>query len=73
MQPMACTSLMGITASRYLDMGAGAGVGVMIVINAVVINGATAGNVQLQWAQNTAEVSNTKVLANSCICAVKLV
>ena len=34
---------------------------------AVIIVGATAGTVQLQWAQRAAEVSDTKVLANSCI------
>lgn len=29
------------------------------------VGGANAGNLQLQWAQNTADVSDTKVLANS--------
>ena len=38
----------------------------------VIINGSTAGNVQFQWAQNTAEESDTKVLKNSCILAWKL-
>lgn len=42
------------------------------IIRGVIINGATAGNLQLQWAQSAAEVSNTKVLANSCIIAHKL-
>lgn len=36
------------------------------------IGGAAAGVVQLRWAQGTAEVSDTKVLANSHIIAVKL-
>jgi len=36
-------------------------------------NGATAGNLQFQWAQNTATVSDTKVLANSCIIAHRIV
>ena len=34
-------------------------------IRGLVVNGATAGNVQLQWAQDTAEVSNTSVLLQS--------
>jgi len=36
------------------------------------IGGVNAGNVQLQWAQETANVSDTKVLANSCIIAHRL-
>ena len=36
------------------------------------VGGATAGNVQFQWAQNTADASDTKVLANSSIIAHKL-
>lgn len=38
----------------------------------VITNGANAGNFQIQWAQNTAEVSDTKVRTNSCIIAHKL-
>lgn len=38
----------------------------------IVINGANAGNVVVQWAQNTAEVSDTKVLANSVIIARRI-
>jgi hypothetical protein len=48
------------------------GATLLVVMRAIVINGATAGNVQLQWAQNTKEASDTKVLANSCIIAHKL-
>ena len=43
-----------------------------VAVNRRYIGGANAGNVQFQWAQNTAEVSNTKVLANSYIIAHKL-
>ena len=39
---------------------------------AIVKNGATAGNLNLQWAQNTATVEDTKVLANSCLIAHKI-
>jgi hypothetical protein len=34
--------------------------------------GDTAGNVQLQWAQNTSNATDTKVLKNSCVIATKL-
>uniref|UniRef100_A0A6M3IYH6 Uncharacterized protein n=1 Tax=viral metagenome TaxID=1070528 RepID=A0A6M3IYH6_9ZZZZ len=41
-------------------------------LKAIVVNGANAGNVQFQWAQQTATVQNTTVKANSCIIAHKL-
>lgn len=43
-----------------------------IVCHGIIMVSTTAGNVVLQWAQNTAEVSNTVVEANSCIIATKL-
>ncbi|MBI4496319.1 MAG: hypothetical protein HY689_00235 [Chloroflexi bacterium] len=39
----------------------------LMVLEGLVINGANAGNLQLQWAQNTAHASDTKVLANSVL------
>jgi hypothetical protein len=42
------------------------------IVKLLVINGATAGNIQLQWAQNTATAENTKMLTNSCLIAHKL-
>ena len=42
------------------------------VIEGIVINGATPGNVQLQWAQNTAEATDTTVKAGSCLIAHRL-
>jgi len=39
---------------------------------AIVINGANAGNINFQWAQNTATVEDTIVLLNSCLIANKL-
>ena len=44
----------------------------MLWLKAIYVGGANAGNIQLQWAQNTAEVSDTKVLANSYLIAHKL-
>jgi hypothetical protein len=42
------------------------------ILRGVIINGANAGNLQLQWAQNTADASDTKVFANSCLLATRL-
>ena len=38
-------------------------------LSGIVINGGTAGNLQLQWAQQTATAVNTKVLTNSYLTA----
>lgn len=43
------------------------------VLHGIVICGATAGNLQFQWAQNTANASDTKVLTNSYLIATQLV
>jgi len=48
---------------------AGATGGRVVVL---IINGATAGNVNFQWAQNTATVENNTILANSCMVAHKI-
>ena len=37
-----------------------------------IMNGSTTGNLQLRWAQNVQEASDSKVLANSCLFAIKL-
>lgn len=44
-----------------------------LVIDIVVVNGTTAGNVQLQWAQHVADAGDTIVYANSSIIATQLV
>ncbi|MBA7541425.1 hypothetical protein ES705_33738 [subsurface metagenome] len=41
-------------------------------IIALVINGANAGNLNFQWAQDTAVAEDTKVLENSCLIAHRL-
>ncbi len=38
----------------------------------ILVNGATAGNLQLQWAQWVADSSDTKILTNSCIIATRI-
>ena len=42
-----------------------------IRVRGTVVNGATAGSVQLQWAQNTSNVTATQVLVNSTLQASK--
>ncbi len=44
----------------------------ILLVTGIYIGGDTAGNMTLQWAQNTAEVSNTKVLANSYLLAFQV-
>jgi hypothetical protein len=45
---------------------------VMVILDALVVNGVTAGNVRFQWAQDVAEVSDTKVLTNSYLVAYRV-
>lgn len=47
-------------------------VAAMNTITGIVVVGSTPGNVVLQWAQNTQDASDTKVLTNSVIVATKL-
>ena len=58
------------TASGTTGIADGAAAFAKIV--GIVVNGATAGNVQAQFAQNTANVSDTTVLANSHLVAKRL-
>lgn len=58
------------TAVGWATAGYPTGHFLYIVLHIIV--GATAGNVQLQWAQNTQEASDTKVLAGSCLVGTKL-
>lgn len=51
----------------------GLGFEASIVGTVTIANGTTPGNVQLQWAQNTADASNTTVLANSNLSAIERV
>lgn len=46
-----------------------AGTNAICIFNAIVVNGATAGDLQLQFAQNVAEVSNTTLFAGSNLVA----
>lgn len=60
-----------LTAADTLAVGSkGATSG--LILYAIVINSVTTGNAQLQWAQNTADVSNTKILMHSFLRATKI-
>ena len=43
-----------------------------ITLEGIVVNGANAGNLQLQWAQLAAQVGNCTVKVNSCIIAHRI-
>ena len=60
------------TQITVLSTGIAGGVISGAIYRAIVINGANAGNLNLQWAQVTAQVQDTKVLTNSCLIAHKL-
>lgn len=44
----------------------------VVHVSGIYIGAAAAGTLQLQWAQNTADASNTKMQKNSCIIAHRL-
>ena len=55
----------GTSGSAIAAPCAGVSLPNIMWIAGVVVNGANAGNLQLQWAQNTSDASDTTVLANS--------
>lgn len=65
------TSPTGTSILLGLNTGAAGDVRV-VPFEGVVINGANAGNLTLQWAQNTSSGTGTVVKANSTLWAVKL-
>ena len=58
----------GTASGDSISVGGAAG-GNFLTIIGVVVNGSTAGNLQLQWAQATASAVDTKVLINSYLTA----
>ncbi len=52
--------------------GQGTGVRVFMPVGGIFTNSTNAGNVTLQWAQNTSGANDTTVYANSTLWAVKL-
>lgn len=61
-----------IVAATDLVAAVGNGISSLIHAKIVVVNGANAGNITLQWAQNAAAAVNTKLLANSYLIAHKM-
>jgi hypothetical protein len=64
----------GIVGSTTVS-GTAVGATALIIqahLHVCIVNGATAGNVQLQWAQNVVIVADTKVLVNSYLRAERL-
>lgn len=55
------------TSGTAAAMSAGIGGKFQCHIHGVVVNGATSGNLQLQWAQNTATAVDTTIYANSVL------
>ena len=55
----------GESGSALTLFTAGVTLAGQIILLGTVVNSTTAGNLQLQWAQNTADASDTTVLANS--------
>lgn len=52
--------------------GAGVAVPVIAMLWATIVNSTTAGTVNLQWAQNSAEATNAQVLTNSWLLGWRL-
>ena len=59
-------------AKGVINLNVGARVNYVYWAKLLYIGGANAGNVQLQWAQSVADVSDTIVLENSYLRAVKI-
>jgi hypothetical protein len=60
------------TTGTLAQAGSGAGVVNGLNFTGIAAIGGTAGNVQLQWAQNTLNASDTKVLLNSALIGCRL-
>jgi len=52
--------------------GSGAGTITIVSLTGIAAGGGTAGNIQLQWAQNTLNASDTKVRQNSALVGCRL-
>ena len=66
-----------ISNAKGTTPGTGIGIGVdnsnpVVLIQATLVNSATSGTVQFQWAQNIATAEDSKILANSWIVAHRL-
>lgn len=55
------------------NLGLGRAADAHVELTGIIINGATPGDLQLQWAQNLADASDTDVLENSCLIAHRII
>lgn len=64
----------GITATFGTGIGLDSTTGVagVVIVRVTVVNGATAGNVQLQFAQNAASLTDTTLLTNASLVALEV-
>ncbi len=60
-------------AASSVQGASGTGANKLVVFHAHVVMGTTAGDIILQWAQNTAEASNTIVRQDSLLIATRIV
>lgn len=67
----AAIGIVGSTTVSGTAIGATAAI-IQAHLYVLIVNGGTAGNVQLQWAQNFANATDTKVLTNSYLRAERL-
>ncbi len=56
----------------FTSIGLGRGVDAFQLNSGIIINQATPGNLQFQFAQNFAEVSDTEVLKDSCLVLLRI-
>jgi len=61
----AASSLQGPASITATGAASGVGADQVIIVQGILIVAATPGNLQFQWAQNTATVANSSVKANS--------
>jgi len=64
--------LKSLTQAQTLAQGTSGTDQVTTTMSGFVMTGATAGNVNLRWAQDTQDASDTKVLTNSCLIVRRL-
>lgn len=68
----AATSLQGPSSITATAAASGVAADQVILVQGIVIVSSTAGNLQFQWAQNTANASDTKVKTNSYMVLTKV-
>lgn len=60
-----------VTTSGAVARNSGTGADSVLVLYGIVVNGGSAGDVRVQWAQSSTNASDTKVLATSYLMGVR--